>query len=158
MSISALFNHDERSGVVRELFAPSPQKKGRVDEPATTTITHVHLASVARLAVMFWSCIGMVSVLGLVGLSGFLNATGTVKQFERFVVDLTGVKEFHLFSEPVLRGAALLVLVFVVVAIALTILAAACFNALASLAGGVEVSASPKREKTSGRDKTRAPA
>jgi hypothetical protein len=106
---------------------------------STITVARVDLWSVARVAIMFWSCIGAMLIGAFIVLWGILASAGAVSNFEHFVADVTGVKQFHVMSNTVLGAIALIVLLAMLVSIAMTVLAAACYNALTSLMGGITV-------------------
>ena len=117
----------------RELDWSGAQDRQRVG------ITNVSPWSVAKVAVIFWAAVG-VCVFGAVFVTwAVLSMSGAISNFEHFVADLTGLKHFHVMSATVLFGIALLCALATVVSIALTVLGAVFYNALASLMGGVEV-------------------
>jgi hypothetical protein len=102
-------------------------------------ITGVNVASVARVAVPFWSFAGATGLGVILVLWWLLRGSGTVARFERCVDDATGLKHFHVMSVPIVMVVALFVALLVLVAIALTIVAAIVYNLLATLTGGVEL-------------------
>jgi hypothetical protein len=102
-------------------------------------VTHVYPWSVAKVAVIFWAAVG-ICVMGAVFFTwALLSMSGAISNFEHFMTDLTGLKHFQVMSAPVLFGIALLCAIATIVSIALTVLGAVFYNALASLTGGVEV-------------------
>jgi hypothetical protein len=104
---------------------------------ASLTVTRVDVWSVARVAIVFWSCAGAIAIGALLVAWAILSASGTVSNFEQFVADLTGVEEFRVMSNTVLGAIASAVLVGTAVCSALTVLVASCYNALGALAGGI---------------------
>lgn len=111
-----------------------------VRRPAT--VTRLHLGSVARLAVVFWTLAGLLVVGTLFATWAMLSASGTVEKAESFVADLTGAERVQVMSEPVLVAVALGVSLFVVAAVTLTIAGAVFYNVVALVVGGVRVTIS----------------
>jgi hypothetical protein len=102
-------------------------------------VTRIDPWSVAKVAVIFWVAVGMCA-FGVVFMTwAILSLSGAISNFEHFVNDLTGLKHFHVMSATVLFGIALLCALATAVSIALTVLGAVFYNALASFLGGVEI-------------------
>lgn len=115
-----------------------PESPSDIDErEVSIEVLRVGLWSVGRLAIAFWSFVGALVVAALAFVCAVLTSTGVISKVEHFVRDLTGVKSFHILSNTVLASLALLVFMAVVGAIVATVLAAACYNALTTLVGGV---------------------
>jgi hypothetical protein len=91
------------------------------------------------MAVVFWSCVGVVVIGAFLVTWAILAGAGAVSNFEHFVADLTGATHFHVMSNTVLAVLALAIFLATAVSMALTVLAAAAYNSLASLIGGIEV-------------------
>jgi hypothetical protein len=102
-------------------------------------ITGITVASVARIAVPFWSFVGATALGVVLVFWGLLRGSGAVARFEHFVDSSTGLRHFHVMSVPIVLVVALFVALMVVIAIALTIVAAMVYNLLATLTGGIEV-------------------
>jgi hypothetical protein len=107
--------------------------------PESLTITRVDVWSVARLSVVFFSTVGAIAIGAFLCTWAILAGAGVVSNFEHFVADVTGVKDFHVMSSTVLGVIALAIFLATAVSIALTVLAAAAYNALAALVGGIQV-------------------
>ena len=104
-----------------------------------TAVTRVYMLTVVKVAVLFWTLFGVLMVGAVFAAWGFLVATGAVDSAERFVVDTTGADDFEILSRPILTALGLFVALFVLVAIACTVIAAAFYNALARSVGGIHV-------------------
>jgi hypothetical protein len=112
---------------------------GGDQERASFTITRLDVLSVARVAIVFWSCVAAaVIALGAV-VWALLALTGAIAKFERFVTHATGVDTFHLVTNGVLGTAALVIFVGTVFVVLCAVLAAVWYNALAMMIGGVTV-------------------
>jgi hypothetical protein len=103
------------------------------------TVGRLHLASVARVAACFWSCIGLLSFGALATMYGVLRGGGYVSNAERFVADTTGLEQFRVVSGAVLLGLALALALLVLGGVVFTVVSAAFYNALARIVGGVTV-------------------
>jgi hypothetical protein len=104
-----------------------------------SSVTHVHLLSLAKVALVFWTCVAALAAGVFVVAYLVLTGAGAIDRAESFVADMTGLEDFRVVSGTVLAGVVLLLVVLDVVAVTLTVLAAAFYNALARLVGGVEV-------------------
>ncbi len=67
------------------------------------------------------------------------DAAGVVHSVEKFFGDLLQTKDFTFLDEEILRGALLVAAVFVVLAVVITVIAAAFYNMFAELFGGIEL-------------------
>jgi hypothetical protein len=103
------------------------------------TIRRLRLWSVAKVAVVFWVCVGILTVGAMFMTWLLLTSAGVIGNFEQFVTDMTGVEDFRVLSGTVLAALVLLVCVGVVVATAITVIAAEFYNIVAATLGGVEV-------------------
>jgi hypothetical protein len=101
--------------------------------------SHVHLPSLARVAAIAWAGCGALAMFTMTMAWLFVEGTGRVAQVEGFVTDLTGLEHFEIQSGSILATLGLLVFVAVIVATALTVFVAACYNAVTTVVGGVEV-------------------
>lgn len=103
------------------------------------TVARLHLGSVARVAAVFWASIGLLVIGAVLMAWVYLSSAGAVERAESFVMDMTGLENFELMSATMLTGLAVLVALFVVGAVATTIVAAAFYNVLARTMGGVDL-------------------
>ena len=67
------------------------------------------------------------------------DASGGIRNFEKFMGDILSAKNFHLVSPQILVGSVLVGLVLVALMSILTVIAAALYNVFAELVGGIEV-------------------
>lgn len=104
-----------------------------------THVARVHLWSVAKVAIVFWSLIAALFAGTTFITWTYLSASGAIDNAEQFVADLTGLEEFTIMSATL--GTVLLALagLFVIVAVTLTVAAAAFYNVLSRAVGGIEV-------------------
>jgi transmembrane protein DUF3566 len=101
-------------------------------------VHRLRLWSVARVAVVFWSCVGVMLSVATVVTWALLSSAGVVTNFEKFIEDMTGVKDFRLMSGTIILMLVLLVCLFVVVVTTLTVAGAAFYNLVSRTIGGVE--------------------
>lgn len=131
--------------------SPAPADGGGARSPVRPMVVQrVRLWSVAKVALAFWSCIGILMVGATLTTWVLLSAAGAVTNFEKFVKDMTGVKEFHVLSGTILTAIILLICLFVLVASACTVIAAAFYNVVSSTIGGIEVVAVETGEEVVG--------
>jgi len=129
-----------------EILAPAHQDaRHTVVEPTPmivrrhSTVVRLHLASVAKMAILFWSCVGLLAAGVLVVMRTLLDRYGAVENAESFVRDVTGAEDFRIVSSAIVVMLIVLAALFVLVATTLTIVAAAFYNALARMFGGIEM-------------------
>ena len=126
---------------VGRVLAPTHEK---VAAPAAPRViqhgagARLDLRSVAKVAVVYWACVGALLTGAFAVLLMILSAMGAVDKAESFVADLTGVDEFRILSGEILFAVGLLVIAFVVVATTLTVASAAFYNVLSRFTGGIE--------------------
>ena len=113
--------------------APSTERRYR------QTVAKVDLWSVLKMSVCFYICAMAVTMVALVALWTIADAAGVVHSVEKFFGDLLQTKDFTFLDEEILRGALLVAAVFVVLAVVITVIAAAFYNMFAELFGGIEV-------------------
>ncbi len=113
--------------------APSTERRYR------QTVAKVDLWSVLKMSVCFYICAMAVAMVALVALWTIADAAGVVESVEKFFGDLLQTKDFTFLDEEILRGALLVAAVFVVLAVVITVIAAAFYNMFAELFGGIEV-------------------
>ena len=114
------------------------------DHAVVTRVKHrvaVHrlrLWPVARVAVVFWTCIGAMLTLATIVTWALLSSAGVVTNFEKFVEDMTGVKDFRVMSGTIILMFVLLVCLFVIVGTTMTVICAAFYNLVSRTIGGIE--------------------
>ncbi|HEX9505030.1 MAG TPA: DUF3566 domain-containing protein [Acidimicrobiia bacterium] len=106
------------------------------------TIHRVDLWSVLKISVCFYICGMAVTMVAIVALWAIADAAGVIHSVEKFFGDLLQTKNFTFLSTEILRGTLLVSAVFVVLAVVITVIAAAFYNVFAELFGGVEVTIS----------------
>jgi hypothetical protein len=115
--------------------APAPSSERRYRQ----TVTKVDLWSVLKMSVCFYICAMAVTMVALVALWTIADAAGVVHSVEKFFGDLLQTKDFTFLDQEILRGALLIAAVFVVLAVVITVIAAAFYNMFAELFGGIEL-------------------
>lgn len=138
-SISDTAEHKRRLRLAHARPAYDGYELVSVDEIKKVTITRLRLLSVAKVAVVFWMCAGLLAMGGVLVSWLLLTTAGVTGNFERFVTDMTGVKEFHVVSGTVIGALILLLCLGIVVGTVMTVVAAAFYNIVAMTIGGVEV-------------------
>jgi hypothetical protein len=115
-----------------------------VEQPETAVVRdevvgHVTLWSIAKLALAFWTCIGvfLFAVTFLIWES--LVAMGVVGNVEKFAGQLADDKSFHIVPSALFFSLLLVTCAFVVAATTMTIVAGSFYNLLASTIGGVRL-------------------
>ncbi len=110
------------------------------------TVRSVDLWSVLKVAICFYLCALIVTLLAGIMLWWIASAAGVIDGVQNFIADLVSNKDFRFLSWEVLRGATLIGLVLVCILTVLTVLAAAFYNLFAELLGGVEVTVVEQEE------------
>jgi hypothetical protein len=148
-------SRDQAGGRVE--VAPKPPKPNRADRKAEKkarqalapvkrerrlrhTIQKVDLWSVLKLSLCFYLCGLAVCIVALISLWLIADAFGIVANVEEFVGDLLSSEDFTFLSGEMLRGVTLVGLVVVMLQVVITVMAAAFYNLVAELFGGIEVS------------------
>jgi hypothetical protein len=103
------------------------------------TIQKVDLWSVTKMALCFYASAMGVLVVSLMALWVVADSAGIIDSVENFVGDLLSADNFQFVSGQVLRGAALIGVVFVALSVAFSIIGASFYNIFAELFGGIEV-------------------
>ncbi len=103
------------------------------------TIVRVDLWSVTKLSLCFYVSAMFVTLVAIVALWAIADAAGIIHSVEKFLGDLLSAKDFTFLSAEVLRGAILIALVVVALAVVITVVAASFFNIFAELFGGLEM-------------------
>jgi transmembrane protein DUF3566 len=102
------------------------------------SVQRLRLWPVARVAVVFWTCVGVMLSLATIVTWALLSSAGVVSNFEKFVEDITGVKDFRVMSGTIILMLVLLVCLFVIVATTLTVVGAAFYNLVSRTIGSIE--------------------
>lgn len=104
-----------------------------------TVVQRFDLWTVLKVSLCFYLCALAVTIVAGIALWFIASAAGVVKNSERFMGDLLSADDFQFLSASILEGAALIGLALVILAVILTLLAAAFYNLFAQLVGGVEI-------------------
>jgi hypothetical protein len=137
-----------RAARERERKAQKQQKRQRRRSSLTRTVYErryvqtvrsVDLWSILKVAICFYVCALIVTVLAGVMLWWIASTAGVIGNVEEFVGDLVNDDEFRFLSWQVLRASTLVGLVIVCVLTVMTVIAAAFYNLFAELLGGVEI-------------------
>jgi hypothetical protein len=126
--------------------APKPSKPAKAGRRAPLpprrfrqTVVRVDLWSVTKLSLCFYISAMFVTLIAVVALWVIADAAGIIGSVEKFLGDLLSAKDFTFLSAEVMRGAILIALVVVALAVVITVVAASFFNIFAELFGGLEM-------------------
>jgi Transmembrane domain of unknown function (DUF3566) len=102
-------------------------------------MSKIDLWSALKVSLCFYLAgLALLIVTGLV-VWLLLDASGGIRDFERFMGDILSAKDFHFVAPQILLGSLLVGLVLVALMSILTVIAAALYNVFADLVGGIEV-------------------
>ena len=121
------------SRVVTEAETSVAVRQSRVE------MSKVDLWSALKVSLCFYLAgLALLIVTGLV-VWLLLDASGGIRDFEKFMGDILSAKDFHFVAPQILLGSVLVGLVLVALMSILTVIAAALYNVFADLVGGIEV-------------------
>jgi hypothetical protein len=103
------------------------------------TVTKVDLWSVLKISACFYLGALVVTLAAAIALWEIARVAGVVDSIQHFMRQLLGSNDFTFLSWRLLRGFTLLGLVFVCLAIVVTVVAAAFYNLFAEIMGGVVI-------------------
>jgi hypothetical protein len=118
----------------RPVVVPAP-----VVENHRASVRHISLWSVTRMALAFWTCIGLVFAVAALVLWGMLSAMGVIDNVESLIGQLTNDTHFHLAASAIVFGGFLSLIAFVCLATLATVGAALFYNLLAYITGGLKL-------------------
>jgi thiosulfate reductase cytochrome b subunit len=102
-------------------------------------MSKIDLWSALKISLCFYLAgLALLLVTGLV-VWLLLDASGGIRDFEKFMGDILSAKDFHFVAPQILLGSVLVGLVLVALMSILTVIAAALYNVFADLVGGLEV-------------------
>ncbi len=102
-------------------------------------MSKIDLWSALKVSLCFYLAgLALLIVTGLV-VWLLLDASGGIRDFEKFMGDILSAKDFHFVAPQILLGSVLVGLVLVALLSILTVIAAALYNVFADLVGGIEV-------------------
>jgi hypothetical protein len=102
-------------------------------------VSRVKLFSVARIALVFYFAVGCAAIVATLLLWKLLDNGGVVPNVEKFIGELASEEDFHFTGSVLFRSAVLAIASFVLFATSLTVLAAALYNLMAPVVGGIDV-------------------
>lgn len=117
----------------------APKAPKRPERRFRQTVQKVDLWSVTKMALCFYASVMGVLVVSLTALWVVADSAGVISSVENFVGDLLSADDFRFVSGQVLRGAALIGVVFVALNVAFAIIGASFYNIFAELFGGIEL-------------------
>jgi thiosulfate reductase cytochrome b subunit len=121
------------SRAVTEAEASAAVRQSRVE------MSKIDLWSALKVSLCFYLAgLALLMVTGLV-VWLLLDASGGIRDFEKFMGDILSAKDFHFVAPQILLGSVLVGLVLVALMSILTVIAAALYNVFADLVGGIEV-------------------
>lgn len=114
-------------------------KASTVEGRSRVEMTKVDLWSVLKVSLCFY--LAALAILLLAGLVTWLllDSAGGIKNFESFMGDILGAKDYHLVAPQLLLGSVLVGLVVVALVSIITVIAAALYNVFSEMVGGVEI-------------------
>jgi hypothetical protein len=124
--------------------AVSGETRAVVDAPATVRQSRVEMSKIDLWSALKVSLCFYLAGLALLIVTGLvvwllLDASGGIRDFEKFMGDILSAKDFHFVAPQILLGSVLVGLVLVALMSILTVIAAALYNVFADLVGGIEV-------------------
>src|SRR6478609_10154165 len=133
--------HTKGSGPVATVPA---EQRIATDAPATVRQSRVEMSKVDLWSALKVSLCFYLAGLALLIVTGLvvwllLDASGGIRDFEKFMGDILSAKDFHFVAPQILLGSVLVGLVLVALMSILTVIAAALYNVFADLVGGIEV-------------------
>jgi hypothetical protein len=102
-------------------------------------VHHVRLWSIAKVALAFWTCVGVILFAATLLLWETLVAMGFVGHVESFIGQLADDKTFHIVPSALFVSVLLFACAFVIAATTMTIVAGSFYNLLAATIGGVRL-------------------
>lgn len=133
--------HPTGSGPVTSV---SGETRVVTDAPATLRQSRVEMSKIDLWSALKVSLCFYLAGLALLIVTGLvvwllLDASGGIRDFERFMGDILSAKDFHFVAPQILVGSVLVGLVLVALMSILTVIAAALYNVFADLVGGIEI-------------------
>jgi hypothetical protein len=119
---------------------PRPRRRARPRVRKVTRIVRsVDAWSVFKVALVFFTAMGVVLLTAGVLLWNLAQTTGTLDNVEGFFREAFQYDSFKLESEPVFRAGLTLIALFVVIGTGLSVVMAVLFNLIADLTGGIRL-------------------
>ena len=119
---------------------PRPRRRARPRVRKVTRIVRsVDAWSVFKVAVVFFTAMGIVLLTAGVLLWNLAQTTGTLDNVEGFFREAFQYDSFKLQSEPIFRAGLTLIALFIVIGTGLSVVMAVLFNLIADLTGGIRL-------------------
>jgi hypothetical protein len=119
---------------------PRPRRRARPRvRKVTRVVRSVDAWSVFKVAIVFFTAMGVVLLTAGVLLWNLAQTTGTLDNVEGFFREAFQYDTFKLQSEPVFKAGLTLIALFVVVGTGLSVVVAVLFNLIADLTGGIRL-------------------
>jgi len=119
---------------------PRPRRRARPRVRKVTRIVRsVDAWSVFKVALVFFTAMGVVLLTAGVLLWNLAQTTGTLDNVEGFFREAFQYDSFKLQSEPIFRAGLTLIALFIVIGTGLSVVMAVLFNLIADLTGGIRL-------------------
>jgi hypothetical protein len=105
----------------------------------TRIVRSVDAWSVFKVALVFFTAMGVVLLTAGVLLWNLAQTTGTLDNVEGFFREAFQYDSFKLQSEPIFRAGLTLIALFIVIGTGLSVVMAVLFNLIADLTGGIRL-------------------
>jgi Transmembrane domain of unknown function (DUF3566) len=131
---------DGRPAVVVVPPPPRPRRRARPRvRKVTRVVRSVDAWSVFKVALVFFTAMGVVLLTAGVLLWNLAQTTGTLDNVEGFFREAFQYDSFKLQSEPIFRAGLTLIALFIVIGTGLSVVMAVLFNLIADLTGGIRL-------------------
>jgi hypothetical protein len=125
------------------VVVPPPPRPRRRARPRVRKVTRVVRSidawSVFKVALVFFTAMGVVLLTAGVLLWNLAQTTGTLDNVEGFFREAFQYDSFKLQSEPIFRAGLTLIALFIVIGTGLSVVMAVLFNLIADLTGGIRL-------------------
>jgi len=133
----------EADGRPAMVVVPPPPRPRRRARPRVRKVTRVVRSvdawSVFKVALVFFTSMGVVLLTAGVLLWNLAQTTGTLDNVEGFFREAFQYDSFKLQSEPIFRAGLTLIALFIVIGTGLSVVMAVLFNLIADLTGGIRL-------------------
>jgi hypothetical protein len=139
---SALVGSEPDTGPAVVVVPPPPRPRRRARprvRKVTRIVRSVDAWSVFKVALVFFTAMGVVLLTAGVLLWNLAQTTGTLDNVEGFFREAFQYDTFKLQSEPIFRAGLTLIALFIVIGTGLSVVMAVLFNLIADLTGGIRL-------------------
>jgi hypothetical protein len=131
------------TGAPRVGVVPPPPRPRRRARPRVRKVTRIVRSvdawSVFKVAIVFFTSMGVVLLTAGVLLWNLAQTTGTLDNVEGFFREAFQYDTFKLESEPVFKAGLTLIVLFIIVGTGMSVVMAVLFNLIADLTGGIRL-------------------